>query len=210
MDYSGIVPHAPVWRMERIPDFLSDDEIVKIQRVCDKKTSVGLRDYTILRVLGGLGLRASEIARLMLEDFDWTNGELIVHGKGLRISKMPLTQALGDVIVTYLLNGRPHCSSRSLFISAYPPFHGLISRSVSQIVARIFIRAGLKKKGKAHLLRHSFATKLINKGATLQQVGDVLRHQSIDTTAIYAKVDFKRLRPLALPWPGNLDFGGVL
>jgi integrase/recombinase XerD len=166
-DYSGIVVHAPIWRMDRIPEYLTDDEIVKIQNVCDKETPVGLRDYSILRLLGGLGLRACEIARLTLEDFDWTNGELIVHGKGSRISRMPLTQALGDVIVTYLLNGRPNCSSRCLFISAYPPFHGLISRSISQIVARIFKRAGLKKKGKAHLFRHTFATKLLNKGATL-------------------------------------------
>ena len=155
-------------------------------------------------------MRACEIANLTLEDFDWVNGELIVKGKGSRINRMPLTQDLGDDLVAYLINGRPRCSSRILFISAYPPYHGLLPRAISQIVARAFKRASLNKKGKAHLFRHSLATHLLNKGATLQQVGDVLRHQSINTTAIYAKVDFNRLRQLTQAWPGNLNFGGTV
>jgi site-specific recombinase XerD len=211
IDFSTVVPHVAIWKQDQIPAFLTKQEVHQLLKGCDKSTSMGLRDYTILRLALGLGLRACEISNLTLEDFDWDNGVVVIRGKGSKISHLPITQDLGDDLVIYLLKGRPICLPRRFFVSINQPFHGLDSQGIGNIIGRALKRVGLKKKGrKAHSLRHTFATLLLNKGASLQEVGDVLRHQSINTTTIYAKVDFKRLRPLALPWLGNLSFGGSL
>lgn len=210
VDFSPVVPHVAIWKKDRIPEFLTAHEVKELLKGCDKDTSIGLRDYTVLRLILSLGLRAFEVSNLTLEDLEWHNGIIVIHGKGSKISHLPLTQELGDDLVTYLLKARPSCISRRFFVSICHPFHGLNPLAISQIVGRALKRVGLKKKGKAHLLRHTLATSLLNKGASLQEVGQVLRHQSIDTTTIYAKVDFERLRPLALPWLGNLEFGGPL
>ncbi len=208
IDFSSIIPPVAVWKMDRIPDFLSSQEVTAMLKQCEKQTSVGLRDFTILRLLLNLGLRASEVATLTLDDLDWSNGEVLVRGKGSKIVRLPLTQALGEDLVAYLLKARPACASRNFFLSAKKPFHGLRGRAISAIVGAALKKADLRKKGKAHLLRHTLATTLLNQGATLQEVGGILRHQSIDTTVIYTKVDFKKLQFLALPWPGNTNFGG--
>ncbi len=211
VDFSHVVPTVAVWGKDRIPDCLTEQEVKKLLKSCDKSTPIGLRDYTILRLLLGLGLRSFEASNLTLENFDWDSGIVTVRGKGSRISQLPLPQDLGDDLAIYLLKGRPRTSSRSFFVSVYSPFQGLYSPSIGRIVETALKRVGLKKKGRrAHLLRHTFAQLLLNKGASLQEVGDILRHQSINTTTIYAKVDFKKLRSLALSWPGNLNFGGAL
>lgn len=209
-DLSTAIPRVAVWRLDRAPNYLTKKELKLVLKYCDRKTLNGLRDYTVIRILSSLGLRAFELAQLTLDDIDWENGEITIKGKGSRSSRLPITQELGEDIVSYLIHGRPFCSSRSLFLSAFQPFHRLTGKIIGGIIVRAFKRAGIDKKGKAHLMRHSLARFLLNAGASLQEVGDVLRHQSINTTAIYAKVDFKRLESLALPWPGNLDGGGVL
>jgi site-specific recombinase XerD len=209
-DFSAAIPSIARWNGDRIPAYLSDQEVTDLLQHCDKTTSAGLMDYTIICLLLGLGLRASEVAKLTLDDIDWSNGEIIVKGKGSTNSRLPLTQELGDDLVLYLRNGRPSTSSRFFFISLQPPYAGLKSLSITNIIRKAFKRAGLKKRGKAHLLRHTFATRLLGNGATLQEIGMLLRHKSIDTTAIYAKVDFNKLRSLALPWPGDLNCGGAL
>lgn len=155
-------------------------------------------------------LRAFEAAALTLDDFDWTNGVITIKGKGSKISQLPLMQDLGNALVAYLLKARPSCSSRSFFLSLNKPFHGLKSESISRIVKKALQSAGLRNKGGAHLLRHSLGTLLINRGASFQQIAGVLRHENINTTAIYAKVDFKRLRLLALPWPLKVQLGGEI
>jgi integrase/recombinase XerD len=207
-DLSAAIPRIAVWRLDGIPDYLTKKELKTILNHCDRKTLKGLRDYTIIRILSSLGLRAFEVAQLTLEDIDWENGEITIKGKGLRISRLPLMQDIGEDIVAYLMHGRPSCASRSLFLSVVQPFDGLKSRTISTIVGHAFRRANIHKKGKAHLLRHSLARFLLNAGASLQEVGDILRHKSINTTAIYAKVDFNRLKSLALPWP-NINLGGI-
>lgn len=207
-DFSVVVPSVAVWRQDRIPEFLTEQEIKKLLKYCDKRTSTGLRDYTILRLILSLGLRPCEVSALTLEDFDWNTGVIIIHGKGPKISNLPLTQDLGDDLVAYLLEGRPHCLLRNFFISVKEPYCSLKASDIGYIVWLALKRAGLKTKGRANMLRHTLATSLLNKGASLQEVGEVLRHQSINTTTIYAKVDFNKLRSLALPWPGNLKFGG--
>jgi site-specific recombinase XerD len=176
---------------------------------CHKSTPEGLRDYTIICLILNLGLRASEVAKLTLDDIDWRNGEITVKGKGSTSSRLPLTQELGDDLVFYLQKSRPITATRFFFNSFHPPYRGLSSISITRIIGRAFKRASLKKKGKAHLLRHTFATRLLDNGASLQEVGRLLRHKSINTSAIYAKVDFNKLRSLVVPWPVNFNFGGV-
>lgn len=209
-DFSAAIPPIARWKGDRMPSYLSDQEVAILLQHCNTTTPAGLMDYTIVCLILGLGLRASEVAKLTLDDIDWSNGEIIVKGKGQVSSKLPLAQKLGNDLVLYLRNGRPFSSSRFFFISFQPPFGGLNSITITKIIEKAFKRAGLKKKGKAHLLRHTFATKLINRGSSLQGIGMLLRHKCINTTAIYAKVDFSKLRSLALPWPGNLTFGGTL
>lgn len=210
IDFSIAVPPVAVWRQDRIPEFLTEKEVIQLLKSCDKNTLIGLRDYTILCLILNLGLRACEVSALTLEDLDWDTSTMIIHGKGPKISTLPLMQDMGDVLATYLLKGRPHCSLRNFFVSVKEPFCALTALEVSNIVGVALKQAGLKKRGKAHLLRHTLATSLLNKGASLQEIGEVLRHQSIDTTTIYAKVDFNRLRLLACPWSKKWRFGGSL
>lgn len=209
VNLSNLVLPVAVWKQDRIPEYLTEREIKALLKQCDRTSVKGLRDYTILRVLSCLGIRAAEASKLTLEDFDWDNGEVIIRGKSSKISRLPLSRDLGDDLVVYLKKGRPSCSCRNLFVSFYAPFIGITPYTIGAIVSKALKRAG-HKKGGAHLLRHSIAFQLLQKGASLQEVGEVLRHKSINTTAIYAKVDLKRLRRLALPWPTSFNLGGAL
>ncbi len=178
-------------------------EIQKLLNYFDITNENGLKKYTILRLLYSLGLRASEVANLTLDDIQWNTGELIIRGKGHRINKMPLSQGLGDDLVLYLRHGRPVCDLSSLFVSC--KMKAMTGNMISKIVSKALKNTGLyhKKGMAAHSLRHSFATHLLQKGATMQQIAEVLRHRSLDTTQIYAKVDFERLRSIAPAWPIN-------
>lgn len=210
IDFTSLVPAVAVWSQDQIPAYLTEAEIKKLMNHCDRTTRKGLQDYTILRLLYSLGLRASEVASLTLDDIHWDTGELTIHGKGSRLSRMPLSQDLGDDLVNYLRQGRPLCDSISLFVSSQ--LKAMTRNIISTMVSRALKNAGLyhKKGMAAHLLRHSLATHLLQRGATMQQISEVLRHQSIDTTQIYAKVDFKRLRSLAPPWPQTWNPGGTI
>lgn len=207
IDFTGLIPAVAVWSQEQIPVYLTEAEVRKLLNQYDRMTQGGLRNYTILRLLYSLGLRASEVANLTLEDFLWKTGELNIHGKGSRLSRMPLSQDLGDDLVNYLRHGRPICDSISFFVSK--SFKSLTSNAISSFVSKALKKVGLyRKKGiAAHVLRHSLATHLLQKGATMQQISEVLHHRTIDNTQIYAKVDFKRLKLLALPWPKTWDQG---
>lgn len=208
VDLSPAIPSIACWIGDKAPAYLLDQEVTNLLKHCNRKTFAGLRDYTIISLIINLGLRASEVAKLTLDDIDWKNGEIIVKGKGSINSRLPLTQELGDDLVLYLRKGRPSSPLRFFFVSLHPPHTELKSLSITNIIGRAFERADLKKKGKAHLLRHTFATRLLGGGADLQEVRMLLRHKCINTTVIYAKVDFKKLRSLAFPWPKDLIFGG--
>jgi integrase/recombinase XerD len=210
IDFTGLIPAVAVWSQDRVPTYLTHAEIKKLLNHVDKTTQKGLQDFTILRLLYSLGLRASEVANLTLDDIHWSTGELCLHGKGSKLSKMPLSQDLGDDLVNYLRHGRPLCNLVSLFVSG--SMKAMTSGNISKRVSGALKNAGLyRSKGmSAHLLRHSLATHLLQKGATIQQISEVLRHQNIDTTQIYAKVDFKRLRSLAPPWPKSWNSGGAI
>jgi len=167
---------------------------------CDRDSVVGRRDVAVLKLLARLGLRAGEIARLGLDDVDWRAGEIVVVGKGPRLARLPLPDDFGEAIVDYLRDGRPHVRCRALFLRSLAPLVWLSSAGVTQIVARAGVRVGLEPIG-AHRLRHTAATEMLRTGASLTEIGQVLRHRRLQSTAIYARVDRDRLKTLALPWP---------
>lgn len=163
---------------------------------------IGIRDRAILTVLARLGLRAGEVAALSLEDVDWRAGELVVRGKGARFERLPLPHDVGEAIVGYLHDGRPATAQdRAVFVRVRAPHHRLSPGGVTFVVAAAARRAGLGQVH-AHRLRHTAASEMLRCGATLPEVGQVLRHRRAVTTAIYAKVDRQALRQIARPWPG--------
>jgi site-specific recombinase XerD len=204
-DLSIAVPKVARWSLATLPKHLPAAQVLQVLRSCDRTTPLGRRDYSILLLLARLGLRAGEVARLELGDIDWENARVNVCGKGGKWAQLPLPADVAKAIARYLRQDRPRCACRRVFLREYAPIAGFSrAAAVSQIVKRALAKAGVvsARKG-AHLLRHSLATEMLRKGASLDDIGEVLRHQSPDSTAIYAKVDLKSLRTLALPWPGG-------
>jgi len=207
-DLSVVVPTVPSWRLAELPKHLNPDELEAVLEACDRTTSVGRRDYAVLLLLARLGLRAGEVVVLELDDIDWRAAELTVRGKGLFHDRLPLPQDVGEALASYLLNDRPTCSTRRLFLRMRAPCRGFKdSTAVSTIVRRAVERSGVNPPSKgAHLLRHSLATGMLRKGASMTEIGELLRHRSSSSTEIYAKVDIEGLRSIARPWP---ERGGV-
>jgi integrase/recombinase XerD len=203
-DLAAAVPGVAGWRLSQLPKALSADQVERLLASCDRGASAGRRDYAILMLLARLGLRGGEVSALTLDDIDWESGEIVVHGKGQRVARLPLPADVGSALVNYLRQDRPACSTRRVFIRVKAPKRGFISPSViCCIVRRALKRAGLAPVFKgAHLLRHSLATDLLRRGASLVEIGQLLRHSQSNTTQIYAKVDIATLRAIALPWPG--------
>ena len=194
------------WRLSSLPKGLEPDQVEAVLASCDRSTVTGRRDYGVLLLLALLGLRACEVVRLTLDDIDWGNAEIAVVGKGSRGDVLPLPHEVGEALVAYLQAGRPSCATRRLFVGRYAPVHGFpSSAAVGHIVRRALAQAGIERPGRgaAHLLRHSLATRMLRNGASLEEIGQILRHQSPDSTRIYAKVDVDVLRPLAPAWPGG-------
>jgi site-specific recombinase XerD len=167
---------------------------------CDQRTAVGLRDFAVLTMLVRLGLRAGELVALELADVDWRGGEIVVRGKGNRCERLPLPVDVGQAIVAYLQHGRPASECRRVFLRIRAPRRALTSGGVTSIVLGAARKAGLPPVA-AHCLRHTAATEMLRAGAPLREIGQVLRHRSLLSTAIYAKVDHRALRQLARPWP---------
>ena len=175
--------------------------MLRLLESCDPETATGCRDRAILLLLARLGLRACEVARLEIADVRWARGEVRVRGKGSE-GRLPLPWDIGAALAHYLRTGRRRSTSPRLFLGVCAPFREMTSHAVAQIVPRVAVRAGLPRIG-SHRLRHTAATGMLRKGASLSEVAHVLRHRSLDTTAIYAKVDRRALRPLARRWPGG-------
>jgi site-specific recombinase XerD len=201
-DLAGAVPAVSGWRLAGLPQDVPPEQMQKVFRSCDRRTLVGRRDFAVLKLLGRLGLRSGEVAVLQLDDVEWPRGELIVRGKGNREARLPLPVDVGEALVGYLRWRPSQQRFGNLFLQMMAPYGGLSSSAVSRIVYRAFRRAGLAPT-RAHRLRHTAATQMLRAGASLSDIGQVLRHRSVDTTAIYAKVDRDALRPLAQPWPGG-------
>ena len=203
-DLSIAVPTVARWSLSTLPKHLSAAQVRQVLRHCDRSTPLGRRNHAILLLLARLGLRAGEIVRLDLKDIDWENGLITVCGKG-KWAQLPMPADVTRAIARYLRRDRPRCECRRLFIRDCAPIGGFSSAgAIASIVKRALAKAGVESARKgAHLLRHSLATDMLRKGASLDEIGEVLRHRSPDTTAIYAKVALDALRTLALPWPGG-------
>ncbi len=205
-DLTGAVPSIRRAGKEHLPGFMPVEEVQRVLDGCDRSSATGQREYAILMLLARLGLRACEVARLSLEDFDWRAGQFTVRGKGRKIATMPLPPDVGAAIASYLQDGRPQSDSRRLFLLTLAPYTGFKGAGGVQSVARSALRragvTGLAHRG-PHIFRHSLATGLLRSGATLTEIGQLLRHEHHDTTRIYAKVDLESLRPLGLPWMGG-------
>jgi site-specific recombinase XerD len=192
------------WRWAHLPKALPPEQVERLLHSCDRRTPSGQRDYAILLLLARLGLRGGEVRALTLDDLDWERGELLVRGKGQRCERLPLPKDVGMALVHYLRHVRPACSTRHVFIRRHAPRHGLRLSAICCVVRRALQRAGLNPAFKgAHLLRHSLATHMLRRGASLSEIGHLLRHQQPATTQIYAKVDLDALRRIALPWMGG-------
>jgi integrase/recombinase XerD len=202
-DLSAAVPGVAGWRLTHLPKAMSIEQVEQLLASCDRRMPAGRRDYAILMLLARLGLRGGEVSALTLDDIDWEHGEIAIHGKGQRLARLPLPADVGAAIADYLRRDRPVCSTRRVFIRIRAPRRGFVSLSViCCILRRALKRAGLDPAFKgAHLLRHSLATDLLRRGASLAEIGQVLRHSQPNTTQIYAKVDITALRAIALPWP---------
>ena len=205
VDLATCVPTIATWSLSKVPRFLAGEQIQKILGSCDKQTAIGKRDYALLLLLARLGLRAGEVVALTLDDLDWEAGLVTVRGKGKRVAQMPLPSEVGAAIADYLSTGRPQCSSRRVFIRGKAPLIGFAnSVAICSLVDRALERAGVESEYRgSHVFRHSLATGMLNHGASLDEIGDLLRHRRPDTTRIYAKVDLVSLRSIALPWPGG-------
>ncbi len=204
---AAVVPSVAGWSMASIPRAMPADCVRQLLNESKTwRTPAGLRDRAILLLLARLGLRAREIVRLDLDDIDWSQGWLKVHGKGRQERPLPLPHDVGEAIASYLKNGRPESTCRRAFLRSRAPFDGLKAHSdVCQIVRRGIDRAGLELDFTgSHQLRHALAVDMLRQGISLTEISQVLRHRNPDTTRRYAKVDIEGLREVALPWPGAL------
>jgi integrase len=204
-DLAAVVPAVPTWQGSGPPKHLSRKAVQRVLTACEQATVRGKRDYAILLLLARLGLRAGEIVTLQLDDIDWVNAQLTIRSKkGNGWARLPLPIDVGRALARYL-RVRPPSTHRNVFVRGYAPYTPFVaSGPVSVLVRKAIERAEVKSaRTGAHLFRHSLATEMLRRGASLDEIGRVLRHRHPDTTAIYAKVDLKALRGLALPWPGG-------
>ncbi|NKL66982.1 tyrosine-type recombinase/integrase [Rhizobium leguminosarum] len=199
------IPTVPQWRLSALPLYISTADVDRVVASCDVTTPVGMRDHAVLLLLARLGLRAGDVSSMCLEDIDWREGTLCVRGKGRREIRLPLPQDVGEAIIDYLREARPRAAYEEIFLRAVAPHRPLASATVSSIVKLALVRTGIDNAPSrgANLLRHSAATSMLRAGATLDMIGTVLRHRSVDTTAHYAKVDINMLLQIAQPWPGS-------
>ena len=203
-DLLGAIPVVAHWRLAALPRYLPAEDVERLISSCEQSSPVGIRDRAILLLLARLGLRAGDIVQMRLQDIDWKGAWIQVSGKNRRQTRLPLNQEVGGAIVSYLQKARPPVHHDALFVCCRAPFRPFGSHcAVSVLVDRAIRRAGVTRpsRGAAHLLRHSLASSMLREGATLQQISVLLRHKSIETTQIYAKVDIAGLIQIAQPWP---------
>lgn len=207
LDLAACVPPVASWSLSALPRSLPPAQVEQVlANVRQRSTGVGRRDYAILLLLARLGLRGGEVGNLVLEDIDWENSRIAIRGKGTRVAHLPMPADVGKAIAAYLQNDRPRVSGdRRLFLRVRAPLTGFKGQgSVGSVVKHALQRAKIDSPRKgSHQFRHTLASTMLQKGSSLSEIGEVLRHRSPDTTAIYAKVDLLSLRSLALPWPGG-------
>jgi integrase/recombinase XerD len=199
------LPRVAQWRLAGLPEVLSPREIKQLLNAFDRDSATGMRDYAITRCLLDLGLRRVEVAHLRLDDIEWRAGTLTIHGKGKRTDIMPLPRSTGRAIAVYLEQGRPQTTRREVFVRHRPPLNGAASLDIVRNAVRYAAqRCGLQQRVRGtHIFRYTMACRMVQGGAPFKEIADLLRHRSLDTTTIYAKVDLPSLRRVALPWPGR-------
>jgi site-specific recombinase XerD len=204
-DLAAAVPVVPNWSRTTLPRAITAEQVRQLLASINRRTAMGRRDYAILLLLARLGLRSSEVAFLDLDDIDWNLGQLSVRGKRGQRTELPLPPEVGKAIAAYLRRGRPESASRRLFLRAKAPLRGFQGASgVGSIVRHSLKRAKVNAPTHGtHQFRHGLATEMLRQGASLGEIGELLRHRHPQTTTIYAKVDIDALRTLALPWPGG-------
>ncbi|MGH8962709.1 MAG: tyrosine-type recombinase/integrase [Jatrophihabitantaceae bacterium] len=199
-DLSAAVLPVSGRRTSLLPLGLTEAQTRALLRSCDRRRAVGRRDYAMIMLMLRLGLRAREVADLELDDIDWRAGTVTVHGKRTRTDQLPLPVDVGTAITSYLQHGRPRTVVREIFIRTASPAEGVSRSAVSSVVRRASERAGLEPFG-SHRLRHTTACQMLRAGGSLVEIGQVLRHDSLGSTARYARVDVERLRTIARAWP---------
>lgn len=205
LDLAAAVPVVANWSMSSIPRAIGTDQVRQLLASIDRSTAIGRRDYAVVILLARLGLRSSEVAGLELDDIDWKAGQVSVRGKCCQRTALPLPLDVGKAIVDYLRHGRQRSTSRRVFLRSKAPICGFLGQcAIGSIIRHRLLRAGIQAPTTgAHQFRHGLATQMLRHGASLAEIGEVLRHRNPQTTTIYAKVDIKALRRLALPWPGG-------
>jgi site-specific recombinase XerD len=205
-DLSPAVPMVRTYRHATVPAILTPEEVERVLATADAWTARGRRDAAILLLLARLGLRASEIVFLELDDIRWRASEIVLHGKGAQRDHVPLLADVGHALARYLQHGRGPSRSRRVFLRLIPPRVGFARPcTIDHIVRLAFARADVRPRPGhvAHLFRHTLATRMIRRGASMPDIAEVLRHRSQTTTTIYAKVSLEALRSVARPWPGS-------
>ena len=204
VDLAACVPTVPTWRLTALPTSITRTETRRVLRACNRRTTKGRRDHAILLLLARLGLRSREIVGMTLDDLDWEHGEVVVRGKLGREDRLPLPRDVGRALAEYLRRDRPACRTRCVFLRVRAPVRPIGAAALSTIVSRAVALVGLHPPHcGAYLLRHSLATNMLRQGASLAEIGEVLRHRVPTTTQIYAKHDLDGLRMLAQHWPGG-------
>jgi site-specific recombinase XerD len=192
------VPSMPAWKLTSLPRALEPAQTRAVLASCDRRTAEGRREYLVVLLMSRLGLRACEVAALTLDDIHWVEGEIEVRGKGTT-GRLPLPTDVGEAIVGYLRWSRPTTKLRALFLTSRAPTRAIRSFSIVAVAGTVLRRAGVE--GGGHRLRHTAATSMLRRGASLTEIAQVLRHRHLGTTAIYAKVDRDKLRDLGQRWP---------
>ena len=200
------LPRIADWHRATLPKTLSDSELEAFLHAFDRADPVGQRDYAIALCLIDLGLRGHEVTFLTLDAIDWRSATMTINGtKSKRVQQLPLPVSTGEAIAQYLRQGRPQTTSRMLFVRHRAPFDKPLSvPAIRNSMNRAFLRCGLRDRFcNTHVLRRTKATRLQRSGASIKEIADLLRHQSLDTASAYARVDLEQLRSVALPWPGS-------
>ena len=200
----NVIPTVPDRRKSTIPKYLTDEQLQSLLSSFDLSYPIGLRNRAMALLMARVGLRSCEVAQLTLDNVNWRDGIIqIDKSKSRRGSSLPLSREVGQALVAYIRKGRPYSKERCIFLThIFPVGRPLLPTAVSVTIRRAFKRSGLRiRPCGSHTLRHTIATQLLRKDATLKEIADILRHRNIETTNIYAKVDLKKLAQVALPWP---------
>ena len=203
-DLTAAIPTVRRWTQAGVPKKLTPAEVGRVLDALDRQTPTGRRDYAILLLLARLGLRSSEVISLELGDIRWRTGEILIRGKGTRLDLLPLPREVGAAIARYLRLDRGVRATPRVFLRTYAPRVPLTGPgSIGHIVRRTMVHAGVERPRQiaAHLFRHTLASRMLQHGATLREISEVLRHRDQSSTEIYAKIDMISLKEVVRPWP---------